>query len=320
MFWAARVRDCAPPFDTAHLKVYYRSIPTWSPMEKMSGSLAADASIGPAPVVVIVPGINVNTDSYRWLAADLAAVGYVVAVMSFVGTLGPTMVGISAGIDMRFGGPDTWGQQCTAPAIVDVVDSLADLNLRDGHPLSGLIDTSRVSLIGHSAGGAAVLQNTRHEFMPYLSAAITYAGHSLGSVMLGWPEGSVTPIHADCPILMIGGTADGVIAASAQRYGEDAATREDPVRRSFAAIEGPARDGSRLVMIDGATHFAIAHPIDHTCARSFLDEPEPKDAQGVRQFISALIINFLDATARNDKAAVEAMRALHLSRGSASTN
>jgi dienelactone hydrolase len=310
LFWAAKVNDWAPPFDTAHLKVFYRARPTWSAMEKMSGSLAVDETIGVAPFVVVVPGINVNPDSYRWLASDLATVGYVVVVMTLIGRMGPTAVGLTSGIDMRFGRPETWGQQTTAPALNDVVSALTVLNETPNQPLFGHLDTANVSLIGHSAGGAAVLQNTRHQYFPWIRSAVTYAGHSLGSVMLGWPEGSVTPVHADCPILMIGGTADGVIAASASRYGEDAATRSDPLRRTFAAITGPRSADARLVIIDGATHFAISHPIDPTCARSFLDEVPVVDLDAVRSFISELIITFLDSTIRNTAPAAERLERL----------
>jgi dienelactone hydrolase len=309
LYWAAKVTGGSAPFDTAHLKVFYQARPTWSHIENMTGSLPADSDIGVAPVVVVVPGINVNPDSYRWLATELAAAGYVVVVMAYIAQIGPA-VGLSSGIDLRFARRETWGQQATAPALNDVVESLSILNATPNQPLFGHLDTTRVALFGHSAGGAGVLQNTSTTFFPWLRAAVTYGAHSLGSVTMGWPEGSVTPIVGDCPIMLIGGTADGVIAASAGRYGEDATTREDPFRRSFAAIDGPMASNARLVLIEGANHFAVAHPIDETCARSFLESDSQVDMALTRQLISALMIAFLDSHIRNRSKATTALQHL----------
>ena len=53
------------------------------------------------------------------------------------------------------------------------------------------------------------------------------------------------------------------------------------------------RDGENLlVRIEGANHFAIVDPVDHTAARAFLDQPGEADPSAVRSLLTQLYRDF----------------------------
>ncbi|MEV4414057.1 dienelactone hydrolase family protein [Catellatospora sp. NPDC049609] len=289
VWWATTVPGHEPPFDTAHLRVYYPAAPDGSDRERLSGVMAAETSGAPYPVAVIVSGVNVGQEAYRWLACALAERGIVAVTYDWVGTLFGGLHGITPGVDLDAARPDGYGKRPTTPSLRPVLDALAAMT----GPLAGLLDLDRVALIGHSAGGTVALQSAR--FVPEVKAVATYGAHTMVATMLGWPAGTVLPAQADCPVLLVAGTNDGVINGSADRYGEDAATRRDPITRTFDEAL-PDRDGANLlVRLAGANHFAIVHPVDHTAARAFLDQPAEGDPDAHRALLADLLGVFCQA-------------------------
>ena len=136
-------------------------------------------------------------------------------------------------------------------------------------PLEELLDLQNVGLIGHSAGGTVILQSAR--FFPEVKAVAAYGTHTMVATMLGWPAGTVLPAQVDCPVLLMNGENDGVINGSADRYGEEALKKRDPISRTFDEAL-PNADGANVqVTFAGANHFGIVHPVDDTAARAFLD-------------------------------------------------
>ncbi|MBB5873340.1 dienelactone hydrolase [Allocatelliglobosispora scoriae] len=301
VWWAAAIPGYDQPFDTAHLRVYYPAAPDGSDRERLSGVMAADAADAPFPVAIIVSGVNVGQDAYRWLACSLAERGIVAVTYDWVGTLFGGLHGITPGVDLDAARPDGYGKRPTTPSLRPVIDALRTMT----GPLEGLLDLDRVALIGHSAGGTVALQSA--SFVPEVRAVATYGAHTMVATMLGWPAGTVLPAQADCPVLLVAGTNDGVINGSADRYGEDAATRVDPISRTFA--EGlPDRDGGNLlVRLAGANHFAIVHPVDHTAARAFLDQPADGDPEQIRHLLADLLGTFCQAHLRGDGAGLDSV-------------
>ncbi|WP_027343173.1 alpha/beta hydrolase family protein [Hamadaea tsunoensis] len=283
---AAAVPGHEPPYDTVHLRVFYPAAPDGSDRERLSGVMAADRSGAPYPVAVIVSGVNVGQEAYRWLACRLAAAGIAAVTYDWVGTLFGGLNGITPGVDLDAARPAGYGTRPTTPSLRPVLDAVAKL----GEPLDGVLDLSRVALIGHSAGGTVALQSAR--YFPEVKAVATYGAHTMVATMLGWPAGTVLPAQADCPVLLAAGTRDGVILGSADRYGEDAATRRDPIARTFDEAL-PDRDGANLLVhLAGANHFAIADPVDHTAARAFLDRDAEGDPEAIRDLLGDLVTAF----------------------------
>ncbi|MFC9971087.1 alpha/beta hydrolase family protein [Spirillospora sp. NPDC127200] len=290
LWWAARTGG-EPPFDTAHLKVYYPARPEGTDAERLTGVFPPDPDGAPYPVALFCSGVNVGQDSYRAFATDLAARGYVVVTFDRVGELFGGRFGITPGVDLEAAGPGAYGTRPTCPAIGAVLESLHGIAL-----LKGLLDLDRVALGGHSAGGTVVLQSAR--FFPGVRACFAYGTHTMVATMLGWPAGTVLPAQADCPVLLGVGTRDGVIMGSSDRYGTGPGA--DPVTRTFR--EGLSGPDDLLAVLPGANHFALADPVDPTAARAFLDLAAEGDPAAARRAFTGLVDGFLRAHLRGEDA------------------
>jgi hypothetical protein len=309
VYWAARVPGAPAPFDTLHLKIFYPARPTGSNAERMSGAIPADASRGPLPVVVLCPGVNVNPDGYRWLAATLCERGFAVVVFTWVGEIMPGFHGIMPGVDLNAFTPETYGTKPAVPCLPPILGALAELDGDERSPLKGMLALANVAVGGHSAGGIAAFQATDHRYYPRVAAAFTYGSHNVLSTMMGFAANHVGRVPADCPLLLLGGTEDGVIAQSAARYGNAEGHAVDPIARTFdEAIDG-GRGDAYLVILEGANHLTITHPHDPTSARGFLDKPE-REPDEARAIMARLIGLFLDAHLRGDEGKKRELAAL----------
>ena len=301
LYTAVKAEGTSPPFDTLQLKVFYPAALTGSEGERMSGVIPADRSRGPMPVVIFFNGINVPAECYAWLAIALARRHIVTALFNWVGETLPGMIGLTIGLDLRRVTPQTYGCGPTVPAIGQIIAALDALN-RSG-PLEGVLAMDRLVLGGHSAGGTAALHNANPRYFAQVVAGFSYAGHTLAATMLGFPPGSVLPCSSELPLLLMGGARDGVIAASSARYGQEA----DPVlplRRTFEEGIAGRRGDRYLVIWRAANHFTLAHPLDETSGRSFLDLPAQGDEAVIRAHISEVIAAFILAAAGRDDSTV----------------
>ncbi|MFJ6466697.1 hypothetical protein ACIQM0_37800 [Streptomyces sp. NPDC091387] len=297
LWWACRVPGLKEPFDTAHLRVFYPARPTGSHAERLTGELPADPSGAPYPVVLLLPGINVGQDAYRWLAVELARAGLVAVTADLVGELFAGSHGLTPSVDLEAASPAGWGARPTSPLIGALLGALPELARRA--PLDGLLDLDRVALGGHSAGGTVALQSAA--LTPGVRAVFAYGAHTLVAAMLGWPEGTVLPVGPGPPVLLLSGEHDGVIAASADRYAPDGATH-DPVLRTFREAVPDAGGASAWARLAGAGHFTACHPHDPTTARGFLEETGA-DRTEPRRLLGRLITEFCVARLRDDAAA-----------------
>ena len=287
------------PFDAVHVRVFYPSqVPggpnNERPGELSSGMIAADEVLAPFPVVVICNPVNIGPEYYRWLALALAPRGYVVATFSWLSP-GPGGIVVQAGGPMSAMGGD--GDQ--APAIEVITAALEELNAGTGI-LAGLLDTSRVGVIGHSAGGTIALgaANARHH--PSVRAVVSISAHTA----VGVPprDGSGTTMRTtptDCPVLLIGGTHDGVIDRSRFRYDTSPGVDWDPVGRTFHEAFTSDRGDCVLAVIAGANHFSFTDPDDDPSAgRPFLDHPAATVGPIVRAHTALMIGQFFDQHVR----------------------
>ena len=295
LYSAARVESAAAPYDTIHLKVYYPAEMSGSQDERMTGNVAPRKAGAPFPVVVFFNGINLGPEAYHWLAVALAERGLAVVTFGWVGETIPGVIGLTSGIDLEKVRPDTYGSGPSSLALGPILNALNALNENAPwarSPLVGALDLGAVVLGGHSAGGTVALQNADTRYFPGVRGAFSYGGHTQASLMLGFPAGTVLKVSDEMPLLLIGGTRDGVIAASAARYQPEGAATHDPITRTFDEAIGGARGDRHLWMIDGANHFTIAHPIDDTAGRGFLDLPAEIDEDAARASLARVIGDF----------------------------
>lgn len=294
LWWAARTHG-EPPFDTAHLKVYYPARAEGTDAERLTGVFPP--APGKHPVVLFFSGVNVAQDSYRTLAVAIAEAGYAVVTFDRVAELFGGQYGLTPGVDLEAAKPGVYGTRPTCPTVPAILDALRGIDL-----LKDALDFDRVALGGHSAGGTVVLQSAR--FFPGVKAAFGFGTHTMVATMLGWPAGTVLPAQVDCPVFLSVGTRDGVIMGSSDRYGQDGFA--DPVTRTFdEALPG---EGHLLAVLDGANHFAVADPVDPTAARAFLDLEPGRDAAESRAAYLEVLLAFLRARLDGDPEPLENVR------------
>lgn len=283
--------------DAALATLYYPGDRERLEEARLTGQVPPLAAGQPWPLVVMMPGINVAPDSYRWLAHWLVPDGLCLVTYAAIGSLGPAGRGITPGIDLDALAPANVGTRPAATALGPLLDRLAGLSEADGSPAAGLLDLGRVVVGGHSAGGTVALHSSHPGWVPGLRAVFAYGAHTMTATSLGHGEAAVVAVPAEVPVMLLAGTSDGVIAASRDRY-RDADDRDqsahDPVRRTFEEAVGRDENDSWLVELAGAGHFAICDPVDTTSGRSFL-ELAPEADPAVRGLLGDLIAAFIAA-------------------------
>ncbi|OPC79666.1 hypothetical protein B4N89_00740 [Embleya scabrispora] len=294
---AVRVPGATPPLDTAHLRVYYPASPRDDDTERRTNILPADPAGAPYPVVILLSGVNVAQDAYRWLATRLAQDGLVAVTADFVGVLPGGSHGTGPGLDPASIVPGGYGHGPTTPLPGALLHALRKIAAADSAtPLAGRLDLDRIALAGHSAGGTLALQSAR--FLPGIRAVVAYGAHLRPAAILGWPPDTLLPAHTDAPVLLIAGEHDDVIAASADRY---AGSLPDPVAATFAHSLTDAAGEHMYAVVRGAGHFAITDSDDDTTARGFLETPRTDvDPAAIRAPLAALIGTFCLAHLRDD--------------------
>lgn len=301
---AVTVEGLQPPYDTAHLRVYYKAVNPNLFEVDMSGIMPA-AEQPPAPVVIFLGGVNIGQDSVRWLMIRLVEAGYVAVTFDLVGEQMPGFYGTTPGLDLSAIQAGVYGTRPPSLAIQPILDRLAALNTEG--TLAGVMDLSRIALGGHSGGGTVALESARRSYFPALRAVVAYAAHTVPAQVLGHPEGTVLESATDVAALLMAGTEDGTMKRSAGRYpGQDPATFNPIVMTFDQGIPG-GRDDAWFVLWDGANHFGMGHPLDLTCARGFLDSEPTTDPSITRDHMVDVIVDFLDAYVRDDAEASVAL-------------
>jgi dienelactone hydrolase len=307
MFRAAKVETASSPYDTIHIKVFYPARFSESDREQNLGEVPADAEQAPFPVVIFFNGINCGAELYQWLAVKLAERGFVVLTFAWVAENLPGMVTLTPGVDLQAWMPDTYGTRPTASALPALLKELQHMQTQG--ILAGLL-AEQVVLGGHSAGGRVAIESADPQFFPQVVASFAYGAHTAAVTQLGYPPSTVLPLPSALPLLLLGGTRDGVIAHSGDRYGSRWETPTTPIVRTFhEAIEG-GREDSYLLLLEGANHFSIAHPFDSTTGRSFLDLPASQPDTQIRDQLAEVIGIFIDAHVRQKPSAFDALKQL----------
>ncbi|SDC79197.1 Dienelactone hydrolase [Actinokineospora iranica] len=160
---------------------------------------APDTSGGPRPVVIYSPGLGDSRTFNGSLVDDLASRGYVVVTVDHTYE--------SSGVefpDGRVARSVVFDREPTLDLLRGIVDTrVADVRfVLDSLP-DGLVDRSRVAVVGHSAGGFAALQAMHDD--PRVRAAVNFDGQlSIGFDDDGTNLSSVATDGVDRPFLLVG--------------------------------------------------------------------------------------------------------------------
>ncbi|MBE9141014.1 dienelactone hydrolase [Nodosilinea sp. LEGE 07088] len=292
LFRAVMVDGAPAPYNTIQLKVFYPAQMSGSEPERNLGVVPADSEQAPFPIVILFNGINCGPELYRWLAIALVERGLVAVTFSWVAENLPGLMALTPGVDLAMLMPDRYGQGPTASALPALLNELETLNAAG--VLAGLLDLNHVILGGHSAGGRVAIESASPEFFPSVCAAFAYGAHTAAIMQLGYEAGKILPLPDRLPLLLMGGTQDGVIANSSDRYGITWERPTTPIERTFhEAIRG-GRDDCYLLSLEGANHFSFVEPFDATTGRAFLDFPATQPAATLRELMAAAIGSFVE--------------------------
>jgi alpha-beta hydrolase superfamily lysophospholipase len=293
-FRAAKVESAKPPYDTIHLKIFYPAKMSDSAEERNFGVVPANSELAPFPAVIFFNGVNCGIEIYQWLAAELAKRGIVVLTFSWVSENIPGMVAISPGVELAMLAPNAYGTGPTASALPALLAELE--RLQSEGILAGMLDLERVILGGHSAGGRVAIESCDRRFFPQLAGAFAYGAHTAAGTTMGYEAGTILPLPDSLPLLLMGGTRDGVIANSSDRYGIVWDEPTTPIVRTFQEGIKGNRNDSYLVLLEGANHFSIAYPFDTTAGTSFLDFPPTQPEGDIRSLMAEAIGLFIETT------------------------
>lgn len=283
------IPEAAAPHDRALVKIFYPAAYTGTHEQKNSGVVPVDATNAPFPVVLFLSGINVGKEAYQWLAEAIVRSGIVFVAFDWAAEEMPGYISLTPGVTFANILPGAYGNGATSPAIRPIFDLLADLN--NNGILAGSLDLDTIILGGHSAGATMAFQNTNPDWFPQVKGAFGYAGHTLATTLLGYEAGVILPVLSDLPVLVLGGTADDVIAASSHRYGLAAGSATAALERTF---DEAVRHGW-LALLDGADHFTFAYPHDTTTGRGFLEAGGDTDGDLLRRISAEIILTFINS-------------------------
>ncbi|BAZ66557.1 hypothetical protein NIES4106_13090 [Fischerella sp. NIES-4106] len=307
-FQTAKVETVKPPYDTIYLKILYPAQMSGRHTENNLGIVPADRQKAPFPVVIFFNGFNCEAHIYQWLAVKLVERGLVVLTFNWVAEDFPGVVNMTPGVDITTCKPGIYGTVPTSSALPTLLAKLEQLQAEG--ILAGMLDLERVILGGHSAGGRVAIENANPVFFPQVAASFAYAGHSMGGTIMGYEPGTILPLPDSLPMLLIGGTRDGVIANSSDRYGITSGDATTSVTRTFQEAIAGGRNDSYLVFLEGANHFIIADPFDFTTGRAFIDFSTTQSPEALRLLTADIIGLFIDAHVRHQTKAFHELNRL----------
>ena len=309
LYRAARISGETAPYDTLTLKLYYPCQFSDSLDERKTGVIPPDTGRSPFPIVVLMPDIDIPQEGYGWLAAELARAGFAAVTYSWIAEDERGMVRSTPGVQLKRLAKKRFGRKPSCPALPAVFSELKRVN-RKG-PLAGHLNLACVILGGHATGGRMALLNANTDWFPAVCGVFSYAGHTLAEPDLGWDKRSVIPLATDLPMLVMGGTEDGVIAtAERPRENREATGATDKIERTFKHGVKGKRGDRHLVLVEGASHFTFVTPKDGTTGLTFLDNKTRGSGKKLRQYLAQAIVTFCDTACRGNPMSGADLKAL----------
>lgn len=289
---ALRIDGAAAPFDTVQLRVFYPATYSGSAGEMQTGILPADTALAPFPVIVFLQGVNIPAFTYFWLARVLAESGRVVVVPEWPAQNLKGRTSFTPGIDLSALPPAVLGSRPSSSVLPALVKHMQTWQAEG--VLAGHIDLHRIIIGGHSAGGSMALLNARKDWLPGIIGAFGVCSNLLATFALGgWERGKLAPLPADVPMLLIGGTRDGIAVHHNQDFGHPGESPTDITIRTLRESVQRNQLDAYAVILQGANHHSVCDPVDESIGRTFLDSPTPADEAAIRSALALCIDTFV---------------------------
>ncbi|MCC5615151.1 dienelactone hydrolase [Nostoc sp. CHAB 5836] len=307
-FQAAKIEDFQSPYDTIHLKVFYPVHMSRGKVERNRELLPVDLEKAPFPVVIFFNGFNCDAQQYQWLAVKLAERGLVVILFNWIAEIIPGIISLTPGVDFEKSKSTIYRTVPTASALPTLLAKVEQLQSEG--ILAGMLDLQRIILGGHSGGGRVAIENADPHFFPQVAASFGYGVHTMATLSLGYKADTILPLPESLPLLLMGGTCDGVIANNSDRYGVSPGNTTTPVIRTFQEAMTGGRNDSYLVLLDGANHFSIVDQPDSTLDTLLLDFPATQPQESFRLLMAEIISLFIDTHVRHQPEASQSLEQL----------
>lgn len=307
-FRATKIEAAPSPYDTIHLKVFYPAQMSGSDLAGNQGVVPAEPQLAPFPVVILFSGINCEAHLYDWLAVQLTERGLVTVTFNWVAENLPGLIALTPGVNVASWAPANYG---TAPSATALPALLAELEkLQTQGILAGMLDLNKIILGGHSAGGRVAIENANPRFFPQVVASFSYGAHTAAVMKMGYKSGTILPLPDSLPLLLMGGSCDGVIANNSLLYSISPGDATTSVMRTFWEGISGGRNDSYLVIILGANHFSMAQAFNLTTGSNYRDFPATQPAKQIRWLMAEMIGLFIDAHVRHQPEALVALNQL----------
>ena len=301
-FWrATKIETIDPPYDTVHLKIFYPAIFSEGQQQLFPPPNTEKA---PFPIVIFFSGGNFNLENYQWLAENLATRSIVTVLFNWVGEVVPGIAGLLPGTNLNSRKPDTYGINPTAIVLPSILSELEDLQSKS--ILAGTLDLQKIILGGHSGGGRVAIENADPNFFPQVKAAFSYGAHTAARIDLGYSAGVFLKLPSALPLLLMGGSCDGIMANASKRYGIDKwETPATPVIRTFKEAISSTRKDVYLLILEGASSLSFCDRKDLTVNTSFSDFPPTQSIAKIHSFLIKTIGLFIEGHVVDKTSALE---------------
>ena len=187
------------------------------------------------PIALFLQGALVDKAEYSNFAETVASYGFVVVVPNHIQSF------------PEFG---ITGFLPEVSQIDGVLTYLEAENTRSTSPLEGILDTTSLSLLGHSQGGAVGLSAVGNYCIPFLCNETEFTlpeevvGGAFYGAFLQEFEGEFLPIdNQGIPLALISGSRDGV-------------STPEEIQTSYRLIQDPP---NALITVEGANHYGITN-------------------------------------------------------------
>lgn len=231
------------------------------------------------PIALLLEGANVDKSNYSNFASIVARYGFVVVVAN---QPAPPQFGFA-------------GLLPTTSQINAVLAQMVVENSKATSPIAGVVNTQKLALLGHSAGGAVGLSAIANLCLPFVCETSfsrpkeLVAGVFFGANLRKFPTEEFIPINnSGIPIALLQGNIDS-IALPAR------------AKATYDQIKDPPK---ALITVLGANHYGITNTNNPLGARP--DTNAPTIAQDVAvETVARWSGLFLRASVLNDKDAFD---------------